>query len=148
MADMENDYTEEKGLSDYAKQRAKHKEEIDNLTAQLNAEKMGRIQDKKLYFWKTLESQGYAGDFTEFADKYAETLSLDEMVSLFRWMNGVAQTENKPESTGETTTAQTTLWPKSVIGTNPTNWTGAKSLDEMTLEELQQFWKANMHMFK
>jgi hypothetical protein len=50
MADMENDYTEEKGLSDYAKQRAKHKEEIDNLTAQLNAEKMGRIQDKKLYF--------------------------------------------------------------------------------------------------
>ena len=46
---MENNYTEEK-MSDYAKQRAKHKEEIENLQAQLDAERQGRIEDKKLYF--------------------------------------------------------------------------------------------------
>ena len=137
---------EEKELSWYAKQRAKYKEEIDAITAKYEAEKAGRIQDKISYFKGTLSSQGYQGDFDEFANKYAWNLWLDEMVALYKWINGAATTTAhavQPQQQQE----EPKLWPTSVVWTNPIGGDQAKDFSQLSLEEMKAFWRQNFHSF-
>lgn len=91
MTDNENlDETEGKELSGYAKQRAKFKEELD-AKDQVIAQLKGEIKANKVaYFKDTLTSNGYKGNFDEFADKYADNLDVNEMLSLYVGMNGGA----------------------------------------------------------
>lgn len=147
MTDNENlDVTEEwKELSWYAKQRAKFKEELDAVNAKYEAERQARIQDKIAYFKNTLSSQGYAWDFDEFAGRYAESLNLDEMVSLYKGMNGTVQTT---QATAPSIQEQDTqLWPKSVIWTNPIGGDQNKDFNSLSLEEMKAYWRANFHSF-
>ena len=89
MTDNEQlDETEGKELSGYARQRAKYKEELeakDKVIADLKAQ---IVSNKKAYFKNTLTSQGFKGEFDEFADKYADKLELEEMVALYVGNNG------------------------------------------------------------
>jgi hypothetical protein len=137
MTDMENlDNTEGEKKSWYAALREKHSQEMADLQAKLDAEIAGRAADKKLYFWNTMKSKWYDGDFDAFAEKYW-TLSIDDMVSLYEWQNG------KPTvTTTQTTTTATEDWPKSVIAwANPTTEMGGKKINEMSSEELIKFAK-------
>lgn len=137
---------EEKELSWYAKQRAKYKEEIDAITAKYEAEKAGRIQDKISYFKGTLTSQGYQGDFDEFANKYAWNLWLDEMVALYKWINGAA-TNTAPAVQQQQQQEEPKLWPTSVVWTNPIGGDQAKDFSQLSLEEMKAFWRQNFHSF-
>jgi len=137
---------EEKELSWYAKQRAKYKEEIDAITAKYEAEKAGRIQDKISYFKGTLTSQGYQGDFDEFANKYAWNLWLDEMVALYKWINGAA-TNTAPAVQPQQQQEEPKLWPTSVVWTNPIGGDQAKDFSQLSLEEMKAFWRQNFHSF-
>ena len=136
---------EEKELSWYAKQRAKYKEEIDAITAKYEAEKAGRIQDKISYFKGTLTSQGYQGDFDEFANKYAWNLWLDEMVALYKWINGAAT--NTAPAGQQQQQEEPKLWPTSVVWTNPIGGDQAKDFSQLSLEEMKAFWRQNFHSF-
>ena len=148
MTDNENlDVTEEwKELSWYAKQRAKFKEELDAVNAKYEAERQWRIQDKIAYFKNTLSSQGYAWDFDDFAWRYAESLTLDEMVSLYRGMNGTVQTAKAEWQTIQEQESQ--LWPKSVIWTNPIGGDQTKDFNNLSLEEMKAWWRANPQIFQ
>ena len=137
---------EEKELSWYAKQRAKYKEEIDAINAKYEAEKAGRIQDKISYFKNTLSSQGYKGDFDEFANKYAWNLWLDEMVALYKWINGAATTP-APAGQPQQQQEEPKLWPTSVVWTNPIGGDQAKDFSQLSLEEMKAFWRQNFHSF-
>ena len=107
MTDNEQlDETEGKELSGYAKQRAKYKEELDAKDQEIANLKAQIVSNKKAYFKNTLASQGFKGEFDEFADKYADKLELDEMVSLYKGTNGapVQQTsaqQQAPEQPAE-----------------------------------------------
>ena len=129
-------WMEEQKKSGYAALREKHAQEMSELQAKLDEQIAGRAADKKLYFWNTMKSRWYDGDFNEFADKYS-SLSIDDMVSLYEWQHGKptvvqAETPNNTEST----------WAKSVIEwANPTTGVGGKKLSEMNTEELLQYAK-------
>lgn len=150
MTDMENlDNTEEQQKSGYAKMREKHNQEMADLQAKLDAEIAGRAADKKVYFWNTMKSRGYDGDFDSFADKYS-SLSIEDMVSLYEWQNGKIQAQTQTQQQAPTTqqdanqnaNQNTNVWPQSVIAwANPTTEVGGKKLSEMTTEELLQFAK-------
>lgn len=146
MTDNETLDTEEKELSWYAKQRAKFKEELDAVNAKYEAERQWRIQDKVAYFKNTLSSQGYKWDFDEFANKYAENLSLDEMVALYRGTNGAVQVATQTVQPEQTQT-EAQIWPKSVIWTNPIGGVETKDFNSLTLDEMKAWWRANPQIF-
>lgn len=137
---------EEKELSWYAKQRAKYKEEIDAINAKYEAEKAGRIQDKISYFKNTLSSQGYQGDFDEFANKYAWNLWLDEMVALYKWINWAVQA-TAPAGQQQQQQEEPKLWPTSVVWTNPIGGDQAKDFSQLSIEEMKAYGRQNFHSF-
>lgn len=143
---------DERDLSGYAKQRLKFKEELEakdveiaNLRAQLTA-------NKKDFFKSTLTMQGYKGEFDEFADKYAENLGIDEMVALYKgafgWPQTPAQAEAPKQSEAQVWEQPTpTIWPKSIIGTNPIWQDQPKDFESMTAEEMKARWMAHPELF-
>jgi hypothetical protein len=136
---MELDNTEGEKKSWYAALREKHSQEMADLQAKLDAEIAGRAADKKLYFWNTMKSKWYDGDFDAFAEKYW-TLSIDDMVSLYEWQNGKPTVTTTQTSTATTTATED--WPKSVIAwANPTTEFGGKKLSDMNTDELLNFAK-------
>lgn len=111
MTDNEQlDETEGKELSGYARQRQKYKEELeakDKVIADLKAQ---IVSNKKAYFKNTLASQGFKGEFDEFADKYADKLELEEMVALYVGNNGgPVQPQAVEGTTEEPTTEASTI---------------------------------------
>lgn len=150
MTDNENlDETEGKELSGYAKQRAKFKEELD-AKDQVIAQLKGEIKANKVaYFKDTLTSNGYKGNFDEFADKYADNLDVNEMLSLYVGMNGGAPVQQAIQwtPTVETPTVETqqqpTIWPKSVIWQNPIGGDQPKQFSELSLEEMKARGRAH-----
>lgn len=147
MTDIETlDDAEGKDLNNYQKQRLKYKEQLDAMQAQLDQERAGRVADKVAYFKSTLTSQGFTGDFDEFANKYANNLGLDEMVALYKGINGawqqVAQTTPSQEQP-----QQPVIWPQSVIGQNPIGGDQAKDFSQLSLEEMKARGRANPQIF-
>ena len=100
MTDNEQlDETEGKELSGYAKQRAKFKEELEAKDATIAQLREEIKANKVAYFKNTLTSNGYKGDFDEFANKYADNLDVNEMLSLYVGMNGGATAEQAVQQT-------------------------------------------------
>lgn len=139
MTDIENDSTEwEKVLSDFAKLRAslktKYEWQIKDLQKEIASLKWQRLEDKKTFLGNSLNSQGYKlDDFEEFTEKYWE-MEIDEMEALYKWMHwGEIKA---PETTVQQTN---TIWPKSVIWTNP-NLDGEETKPEdMNLEDYYKY---------
>ena len=134
MTDMEIDNTEGEKKSWYAALREKHSQEMADLQAKLDAEIAGRAADKKSFFGDLMKGKGYEWDFDSFADKY-NSLSINDMVSLYEWQNG------KPTvTTAQTTTTATEDWPKSVIAwaSTITEFEG-KKLSDMNTDELLKY---------
>ena len=145
MTDMENlDNTEGEKKSWYAALREKHSQEMADLQAKLDAEIAARAADKKLYFGNTMKSRGYEWDFDSFADKY-NSLSIDDLVSLYEWQNWKVQTVNtwnQVDSSSQAPQNDAPTWPQSVIAwANPTTEVGGKKLSDMNTEELLQYAK-------
>lgn len=141
MTDMENlDNTEEQKKSWYAAMREKHQQEMSALQAKYDELLAARAADKKLYFENTMKSRGYEWDFNEFADKYS-SLDINDMVSLYEWQHGkpaVVNTQPAEQATTET------IWAKSVIAwANPTTEVGGVKFNEMSVDQLVQFWTSH-----
>ena len=143
MTDIENDSTEwEKVLSDFAKLRAslktKYEWQIKDLQKEIDTLKWQRLEDKKSFLSNSLNQQGYKlDDFDEFTTKYGE-MELDEMEALYKWMHWPI--ESKPATT-ESQQANT-IWPKSVIWTNPSldgEWTKP---EDMNLDDYYKYAKS------
>ena len=149
MTDIENmEDVEEKKESWYAKLRASLKEKYEGQINQLQAEveslKSSKAADKKGFFNRILQSEGYEWDFTEFADKYSD-LAVDEMVALYKWMNGVIKKESPiSESAPKEEPKQETLWAKSVLGSNPTAQQDTDSVEKMDWKQYLDYLKRNM----
>ena len=123
MTDNENlDEADGKELSGYAKQRAKFKEELDAKDQRI-AQLEGQLKANKVaYFKDTLTKQGYKGDFDEFANKYADNLDINEMLSLYAGMNGGAPVQQQANPGNASAPAdssegdkQPQIGPKSII---------------------------------
>lgn len=138
MTDIEeNDSTDwEKVLSDFAKLRAslktKYEWEINSLKKEIEQLKWQRFEDKKTFLRSSLNQQGYKlDDFDEFAEKYWN-LDSDEMEALYR---GMHWTVEQPVVTEQTKT----IWPRSVIWTNPSLDWEEKRPEDMSLDEYYQY---------
>jgi hypothetical protein len=88
MTDIENlEDGEEKKESVYAKLRASLKEkyegQITDLQNKIASLEASNAAAKKSFFSRSLKSEGYDGNFDEFADKYSN-LDVDEMVALYK----------------------------------------------------------------
>lgn len=154
MTDNEN-LDDTKQMSDYAKQRAKHKEELDAKDQEI-AQLKDQLKANKVAFFKdALTKQGYKGNFDEFADKYADTLDVNEMLSLYAWMNGGAPVQQQanpgnasaPADNGSEGDKQPQIWPKSVIGQNPISGDQPKDFNDLTVEEMKARGKAHPEIF-
>ena len=149
MTDIENmeDVEGEKKESGYAKLRASLKEKYEGQINQLQAEveslKSSKAADKKGFFNRILQSEGYEWDFTEFADKYSD-LAVDEMVALYKGMNGVVKKEPASEPAKTEEPKQETLWAKSVLGSNPTAQQDTDSVEKMDWKQYLDYLKRNM----
>lgn len=149
MTDNENleNGEDKKPQNNYERQREKFQGKIDELNTQLESEKAGRIADKISFFKSTLTSQWFKGNFDEFAGKYADKLSLDEMVALYKGTNWVA-TATTQTTAPESNEQEQKLGPQSVIqGTNPETRMWGKSFEEMSLEELKERGRQNPQIF-
>ena len=116
MTDIETmEDSEEKKESWYAKLRASLKEkyegQINDLEAKIKQLEASNAATKKDFFNRSLKSEGYDWDFTEFAEKYAN-LWVDEMVALYKWMNGAAKKE-EPQQPAVVEQQPEQLWAKS-----------------------------------
>ena len=145
MTDIENqEDIEERKESWYAKLRASLKEkyegQINDLQAQIEQLRSSNVAAKKNFFERSLKSEGYEGDFNDFANKYQD-LDVDEMVALYKWMNWVIQKE-APVAASEENTNQ--LWSKSVLWTNPTATSQEESVDKMDWKAYLDYLKRNM----
>ena len=151
MTDNEQfDETEGKELSGYARQRAKYKEELDAKDQVISDLKAQLIANKKQYFKDTLTSHWFKGEFDEFADKYADKLELNEMVALYVGNNGgPVQQVTAEQPTEETTEPQApTIWPKSIIWTNPIGGDQPKSISDLSVEEMKARGRAHPEIFQ
>ena len=148
MTDIESlEDVEEKKESWYAKLRASLKEkyegQIDQLQAEVESLKASRAADKKGFFNRILQSEGYEWDFAEFADKYSD-LAVDEMVALYKGMNGVIKKEEPKNEAPKEEPKQETLWAKSVLWTNPAEMQAEDSVDKMDWKAYLDYLKRNM----
>ena len=144
MTDIENlEDVEEKKESGYAKLRASLKEkyegQITDLQNKIASLEASNAAAKKSFFSRSLKSEGYDGNFDEFADKYSN-LDVDEMVALYKWMNWVI----KKETTQEAPKEDNTLWSKSVLWTNPTVTQQEDSVEKMDGKAYLNYLKQNM----
>ena len=147
MTDIEAmEEAEEKKESGYAKLRASLKEkyegQINDLEAQIKQLKAKNAATKKDFFNRSLKSEGYEWDFTEFAEKYAD-LWVDEMVALYKWMNGAAKKEEPKQVVAEQPEPEQ-LWAKSVLWTNPAEMKAEDSVDKMDWKAYLDYLKRNM----
>ncbi len=142
MTDIENDSTEwEKVLSDFAKLRAslktKYEWQIKDLQKEIDTLKWQRLEDKKTFLGNSLYSQGYKlDDFDEFTSKYWE-MELEEMEALYKWMHG--SIEKAPTTESQQTS---TIWPKSVIWTNPSLDGEETKPEDMNLDDYYKYAKS------
>ena len=154
MTDNENLNDDEgKELSWYAKQRAKYKEELDAKDQKIASLEAQLTANKKAYFLSSIQKEWYDGDFNEFADKYAGTLEIDEMVALFKGTHGGATQPQQQASVSwdkggsfsmwEIEQQQQQIWPKSVIGSNPIGGDQPKRFEDLSVEEMKAWWKAH-----
>ena len=151
MTDNENlDETEGKELSGYAKQRAKYKEELDAKDREIAELRSQIVANKKAYFKSTLTNQWFKGEFDEFADKYADKLEIDEMIALYVGNNGAPVQTAQPAATAEqpATEQPASIWPKSIIWSNPIGGDQPKSVDELTVEEMKARGRAHPEIFQ
>ena len=141
MTDIENDSTEwEKVLSDFAKLRAslktKYEWQIKDLQKEIDHLKWQRLEDKKSFLSNSLNSQGYKlDDFDEFTSKYWE-MELEEMEALYKGMHWPI--ESKTTTTTETQQTNT-IWPKSVIWSNPSLDWEAPRPEDMNLDDYYKY---------
>lgn len=142
--DLQED-TEEKKQSDYAKLRAslreKYEGQINDLEQQVADLKSSHVATKKNFFTRSLKSEGYEGNFDEFAEKYQD-LDVDEMVALYKGMNWVIKKEVVKEAAPEVEEKQ--LGSKSVLWTNPTVTSQEESVDKMDWKAYLDYLKKNM----
>lgn len=146
MTDIENqEDIEEKKESWYAKLRASLKEkyegQINDLQSQIEQLKSSHVATKKNFFTRSLKSEGYEGNFDEFADRYAD-LDVDEMVALYKGMNWVVKKEVRTEAKAEDNNQQ--LGSKSVLWTNPTETYKEDSVEKMDGKAYLDYLKKNM----
>lgn len=138
--------TEEKKESGYAKLRASLKEkyegQINDLEAKIKQLEASNAATKKDFFNRSLKSEGYDWDFTEFAEKYAN-LWVDEMVALYKWMNGAAKKE-EPKQPAVVEQQPEQLWAKSVLWTNPAEMQAEDSVAKMDWKAYLDYLKRNM----
>lgn len=136
--------TEEKKESGYAKLRAslreKYEGQINDLEEQVASLKSANAATKKNFFTRSLKAEGYEWDFWEFADKYAD-LDVDEMVALYKWMNGAIQKKVEAEPQAE---EPRQLGSKSVLWANPTEISQEESVDKMDWKAYLEYLKRNM----
>lgn len=152
MTDNENldDADSTKWMSDYAKQRAKHREELEAKDATIASLRAEIKENKKAFFKNTLTSQGYKWDFEEFADKYADNLGLDEMVALYKWAYGnpgnaeVQVPQADPYQSQEQ--QQPAIGPKSIIWQNPIG-EHYKGVQDMSIDELKEYGRQHPEIF-
>lgn len=150
MTDNENlDETEGRELSGYAKQRAKYKEELDAKDQVIADLKAQIVANKKAYFKNTLASQWFQGQFDEFADKYADKLELNEMVSLYIGNYGAPAQQTAVQTAPEITTEEQapTIWPRSIIWQNPIG-VQYKSTQDMSIDELKEYGRQHPEIFQ
>lgn len=137
---------EEKKESGYAKLRASLKEkyegQINDLQAQIESLKSSHSATKKNFFERSLRQEGYEGDFTDFTNKYSD-LDVDEMVALYKGMNGSVKKETTPDQPKDEWW-NNQLGSKSVLWTNPTELWKEKSVDEMDWKAYLDYLKQNM----
>lgn len=140
MTDIENDSTDwEKVLSDFAKLRAslktKYEWQIKDLQKEIDTLKWQRLEDKKAFLGNSLSSQGYwLDDFDDFTSKYWE-MELEEMEALYKWMHWPI---NKTPATTESQQTNT-IWPKSVIWSNPSlDWEQTRP-EDMSLDDYYKY---------
>lgn len=145
MTDIETqEDVEEKKESGYAKLRASLKEkyegQITDLQNKIASLEASHVATKKNFFSRSLKSEGYDGNFDEFADKYSN-LDVDEMVALYKWMNWAI----KKEVVAEPATQETnTLGSKSVLWTNPTETQKEETVEKMDGKAYLNYLKQNM----
>lgn len=145
MTDIETqEDVEEKKESWYAKLRASLKEkyegQITDLQNKIASLEASHVATKKNFFSRSLKSEGYDGNFDEFADKYAN-LDVDEMVALYKGMNWAI----KKEVAAEPATQETnTLGSKSVLWTNPTETQKEETVEKMDGQAYLNYLKQNM----
>jgi len=145
MTDIETqEDVEEKKESGYAKLRASLKEkyegQITDLQNKIASLEASHVATKKNFFSRSLKSEGYDGNFDEFADKYSN-LDVDEMVALYKGMNWAI----KKEVTAEPATQETnTLGSKSVLWTNPTETQKEETVEKMDGKAYLNYLKQNM----
>lgn len=151
MTDNEiQDGTEERKLSDYAKQRQKHKEELDAKDQVIADLKAQLVANKKQYFKDTLTNHWFKGnDFDEFADRYADKLELNEMVALYVGNNwwAVQQQVQQPDTATEPQQQAPTIWPKSIIWTNPIGGDQPRDFNDLTAEEMKEWGRQHPEIF-
>lgn len=138
MTDIVNDDSTdwEKVLSDFAKLRAslktKYEWQIKELQKEIDNLKWQRLEDKKMFLENSLNSQGYKlDDFDEFTNKYWE-MELEEMEALYKWMHGAVVTNSSTTTESQQTN---TIWPKSVIWSNPSLDWEAPRPEDMNLDD-------------
>lgn len=145
MTDIETqEDVEEKKESGYAKLRASLKEkyegQINDLQNKIASLEASHVATKKNFFSRSLKSEGYEGNFDEFADKYSN-LDVDEMVALYKGMNWAIKKEVAPEQTTQETN---TLGSKSVLWTNPTETQKEETVEKMDGKAYLNYLKQNM----
>lgn len=140
MTDIENDSTDwEKVLSDFAKLRAslktKYEWQIKDLQKEIDTLKWQRLEDKKNFLGNSLSSQGYwLDDFDEFTSKYWD-MELEEMEALYKWMHWPIETKSATTESQQTNT----IWPKSVIWSNPSlDWESPRP-EDMNLDDYYKY---------
>lgn len=152
MTDIElNEDGEEKKESWYAKLRASLKEkyegQINDLQNEIASLKASHSASKKSFFVRSLQSEWYTGDnFDEFAEKYSN-LDVDEMVALYKWMNGAVKKETTTSAANTTNeeAQNNQLGSKSVLWSNPTGTsTWEESVDKMDGKAYLDYLKKNM----
>ena len=136
---------EEKKESWYAKLRASLKEkyegQINDLQSRIQELEASNAMTKKQSFNRALKAEWFEGNFDEFADKYS-TLGIDEMVALYKGLNGSKTTVTEPEPNKEQPKEE--LWSKSVLWTNPTDTQNEVKVDQMNWKEYLDYLKKNM----
>lgn len=136
---------EEKKESWYAKLRASLKEkyegQINDLQSRIQELETSNATTKKQFFNRTLKSEGFEGNFDEFADKYSN-LWIDEMVALYKGLNGAPKASTTPEESKEQPKEE--LWSKSVLWTNPTDTQNEVKVDQMNGKQYLDYLKQNM----
>lgn len=149
MTDNENldDADSTKGMSDYAKQRAKHREELEARDATIASLRAEIKENKKAFFKNTLASQGYKWDFEEFADKYADNLGLDEMVALYKWAYGNPEVQVPQGQPEQQEPQQPTIGPRSVIWQNPIDGQQPRRFEDLSIEEMKARWRQHPEIF-